>query len=148
MTPLPYPRPLVYPTGGVSSGPGVLMPRRPPTICAHPGCGQLVTHGRCARHRRLDKNVRASAGERGYGREWRRYRRDYLLAHRSCVLCARERRASPATVIDHITPVRGPTDPRFWDPQNHQALCSSCHSRKTAAVDGGFGNEIRRALHG
>jgi 5-methylcytosine-specific restriction endonuclease McrA len=36
-------------------------------------------------------------------------------------------------MIDHIVPVTGPDDPRFWDMSNHQALCSrahGCHDRK------------------
>lgn len=28
----------------------------------------------------------------------------------------------------------------FWDRTNWQGLCKQCHSRKTAAEDGGFGN--------
>ena len=28
----------------------------------------------------------------------------------------------------------------MWDEENLQALCHACHSRKTAAEDGGFGN--------
>lgn len=44
----------------------------------------------------------------------------------------------PANTVDHIDPVDGPGDPRFWDQTNWQALCSSCHSKKTATNDGGF----------
>ncbi len=35
--------------------------------------------------------------------------------------------------------VDGPRDPRFWDPGNHQPLCKSCHSHKTATEDGRWG---------
>jgi len=56
-------------------------------------------------------------------------------------MCRREQTLTPSTVVDHIQPVKGPEDPAFWDPRNHQALCRSCHSAKTAARDGGFGNE-------
>jgi len=31
----------------------------------------------------------------------------------------------------------------FWDCSRWQALCASCHGRKTAAQDGGFGNTRR-----
>lgn len=33
--------------------------------------------------------------------------------------------------VDHIIPVDGPNDPRFWDHKNHQGLTHECHSRKT-----------------
>jgi 5-methylcytosine-specific restriction protein A len=124
------------------------MPRRPPTVCAHPGCGQLVQGGRCSRHRRIQKELRASSSQRGYGPEWRKYRRDYLRAAPWCVQCRREGRQTRALVVDHIQPVGGPLDPTFWDPRNHQALCPSCHSKKTAAEDGGFGNMKRGTAHG
>ncbi|PAU94052.1 HNH endonuclease, partial [Paracoccus salipaludis] len=41
--------------------------------------------------------------------------------------------------VDHVVPHRGDPE-RFWDQDGWQPLCASCHSRKTAAEDGGFGN--------
>jgi 5-methylcytosine-specific restriction protein A len=35
-----------------------------------------------------------------------------------------------ATDVDHVVPHRGDRQ-LFWDTSNHQALCHSCHSRKT-----------------
>ena len=44
----------------------------------------------------------------------------------------------PATVVDHRKPHRG--DPvTFWDTTRWQSLCKSCHDRKTATQDRGFG---------
>jgi 5-methylcytosine-specific restriction protein A len=45
-------------------------------------------------------------------------------------------------VVDHIVPHRGDLTV-FWDRSRWQALCASCHGRKTAARDGGFGNPLR-----
>jgi 5-methylcytosine-specific restriction enzyme A len=36
----------------------------------------------------------------------------------------------PSTVADHITPVRLGGD--FWDINNLQGLCASCHNSKSA----------------
>ena len=37
---------------------------------------------------------------------------------------------TPATVVDHVIPHRG-DQKLFWDEDNWQALCKSCHDRKT-----------------
>ena len=46
----------------------------------------------------------------------------------------KEGRYTKATDVDHIVPHRGDRD-LFWDRNNWQALCHSCHSKKTAAED-------------
>lgn len=69
---------------------------------------------------------------------WRKERREFLATHPACFSCA-----SPATVVDHIDPHRGDST-IFWDRSRWQSLCGSCHGRKTAAQDGGFGNRRRQ----
>ncbi|WEG14915.1 HNH endonuclease [Pullulanibacillus sp. KACC 23026] len=59
-------------------------------------------------------------------------------------MCLKDGRLEPSRHTDHIKPVSGPNDPLFWDPNNHQALCVSCHSTKTAKEDGGFGRRKKR----
>ena len=39
-----------------------------------------------------------------------------------------------ATVVDHIIPHRG-DQKLFWDQNNWQALCKSCHDKKTLTED-------------
>ncbi len=55
-----------------------------------------------------------------------------------CMIC--HRRAS--TVADHIKPHKG-VWALFVDLANLQGLCAECHSRKTAAEDGGFSHPIQ-----
>lgn len=43
------------------------------------------------------------------------------------------------THVDHVRPHRGDWS-LFMDSTNLQALCHSCHSRKTAREDRGFGH--------
>lgn len=69
---------------------------------------------------------RPSAARRGYDRKWRRYRLLFLAQHPMCVECL-----AVATEVDHIIPIIGQHDPKFWDEANHQALCHRCHSAKT-----------------
>lgn len=86
---------------------------------------------------------RESATKRGYGPAWQKARKGYLLRHPLCVHCLEHGLVTAATDVDHIVPHRG--DPTlFWDfDGNVQALCKACHSRKTAAEDGGFGNQVK-----
>jgi 5-methylcytosine-specific restriction enzyme A len=67
---------------------------------------------------------------------WRKARGEFLAAHPVCSC------GVPATIVDHIDPHRG--DPAiFWDRRRWQPLCASCHGRKTAGSNGGFGNRRR-----
>lgn len=77
-----------------------------------------------------------------YGRQlWRGphgLRRVVLARDPVCKICHR----NPSTVADHIVPHRG-VWALFCDLLNLQGLCAECHSRKTAAEDGGFSHPIR-----
>ena len=79
-------------------------------------------------HEEKRPDTRPNAYRRGYGPRWAKYRKMYISQNPLCITCGR-----PATDVDHITPVTGPEDPTFFLPSAHQALCHSCHSRKTAA---------------
>ncbi|WP_244116465.1 HNH endonuclease [Burkholderia gladioli] len=57
-----------------------------------------------------------------------------------CVACREVNLIVPATDVDHIVPHRG-DQKLFWNRSNWQALCHSCHARKTAREDGGYSNE-------
>lgn len=63
-----------------------------------------------------------------YGHKWRKLRRQVLNEEPFCRICDQ-----PANEVDHVTPLaRGGTNDRA----NLQALCKSCHSRKTALENG------------
>jgi len=84
---------------------------------------------------------RGSAAKRGYGYRWQQYSKARLRRHPLCVgypLGMHGERVVMATQTDHIIAVRGPGDPLFWATDNHQSLCDTCHSSKTAIEDGGF----------
>ena len=112
------------------------MPHRPMIPCKHPGCTRLVPYGcdYCEEHATLHAHDRKGTKEKGYNREWQKARARYLWAHPLCVKCLAQGRYVNATVIDHILPHRG--DPvLFWDENNWQALCKSCHDKKTMTAD-------------
>jgi 5-methylcytosine-specific restriction endonuclease McrA len=72
------------------------------------------------------RNNRSNAIARGYTRKWRSARRNFLTQNPLCSLCEQLGRATPATVVDHITP-HGGDEVLFWDEANWQSLCKHCH---------------------
>lgn len=119
------------------------MAARPRTICRHAGCHVLIDiSGYCDKHESMRRKVsderRGSSAERGYGSRWQKARATYLRSHPLC--CKHEEKGEivAATEVDHKVPHRGDQQ-LFWDRNNWQPLCKSCHSHKTATEDGGFG---------
>ncbi|WP_324696571.1 HNH endonuclease [Candidatus Thiothrix phosphatis] len=75
---------------------------------------------------------RRTACQRGYDRQWRGARLEWIKDHPLCASCLAAGKYVPADVVDHITPHRG--DKRlFWDEGNWQSLCKPCHDKKTGA---------------
>jgi len=67
---------------------------------------------------------------------WRKARKAFLSdpEHCLCVMCEREGRDVPATVIDHIKPHHN--DPAlFWKQSNWQSLCTAHHNSTKQLVD-------------
>lgn len=73
-----------------------------------------------------------------YGRRWQRLRQAFLAQNPLCACGC----GYPATVVDHKRPHNG-NDALLYDWDNLQAMAKPCHDRKTAALDGGFGNPMR-----
>lgn len=115
------------------------MPLSAPRPCTQPGCRALVRGApRCVEHQRKKEQERGTSTQRGYDSKWRKARLAYLRRHPLCVLCAEEKRVTPAAVVDHVRPHRG-DKVLFWDSKNWQPLCKPHHDKKTATEDGGFG---------
>lgn len=117
-----------------------MMPRAA-RICAGENCVNLVRSKRycpeCKKklqghHRRYDDH-RPSAARRGYDAEWRKIRDRHLQENPFCIDCGQ-----PATEVDHLVAL---ADGGTHDKVNLRSRCKRCHSRKTAKMDGGFGNE-------
>jgi 5-methylcytosine-specific restriction enzyme A len=115
------------------------MPLAAKRPCTQPGCKALSDSGRCDAHRIKADRERGTAQERGYTSAWTKARAAWLRKHPLCAEHARQGRVEAANAVDHITPHKGDKD-LFWaSATNWQSLCKTCHDRKTATEDGGFG---------
>lgn len=123
-----------------------MVPSRAFAPCIMPGCRSMATRGTstfCSVHERQRQcaadRQRGTSSARGYDATWRRIRNAHLRCNPIC--------ADPyglhvgitvlAVHVDHIISLRHGGSSASG---NLQSLCASCHSRKTAREDGGFGN--------
>lgn len=102
------------------------MPRKPPTL-------KLIAND--SGKQRPDP--RPAPSRRGYGRDWQRCRLAKLADDTFCEHCLSRGLYVAATEVDHIRPLASGGE--HYERENLQSLCKPCHSRKTAAEDGGFG---------
>lgn len=63
--------------------------------------------------------------------KWRGIATRYLIKNTMCVHCKAKGIWHPATDVDHIIELEDNWDLRYTK-SNFQALCKSCHNRKTA----------------
>ena len=69
---------------------------------------------------------------------WAKASRTFRERNPLCVHCLERGITTPATCVDHIIP-HGYNWELFWDSNNWQSLCWSCHSKKTAKDNKGWG---------
>jgi 5-methylcytosine-specific restriction endonuclease McrA len=104
---------------------------RPLQACTVPGCPARVPRGRCEAHTlRRDEGARDNVAVRRWYRtaRWARLRQAVLFeAMFQCAGCGT---VQLRLEVDHVTKHGGDPD-RFWDRGNLQALCSTCHAKKT-----------------
>lgn len=118
------------------------MPTKQKRLCNYRGCRNIATKGsKCDDHYEPPKRKESGQYHHWYNLPaWKALRMMWLKSHPLCEECKRNGiPTTPATLVDHIEPHRGDWN-LFMDPENLQSLCSSCHSKKTATEDGGFGN--------
>lgn len=110
------------------------MPSKPPTHDAllrrdHPERFTASKSREDNARRALDPT--SSESKRIYASaRWQRMRRLHLAHEPLCRACLALGRTTPATDVDHITPIRD--EGARFDAANLQSLCHACHASKTA----------------
>jgi len=130
------------------------VPSAPRKPCRSPGCSTLGTTTYCEKHTikkeaevvatriKYDKE-RGTSASRGYNYRWSKVSKQYRINHPLCVMCESKGKLTPVQCVDHIIAVEGPDDPLFWNEDNWQSLCNTCHNIKSEAEGNRF-NEKQR----
>ena len=113
------------------------MPFAAKRPCLQPNCRALVKSGRCRTHeaqkrREINRrNDRKSKRERAFywSKPWRATRLAYLKDNPVCEHHRMQGYVRAASEVDHIIPIAEGGE--AFESINLQALCKSCHSRKT-----------------
>ena len=72
------------------------------------------------------KSIKRQDPNTQYSTRWKRQARAFIGAYPLCVSCLCEGRITSSRVVDHIVPHGGDAG-LFWDIENLQALCKTCH---------------------
>ena len=121
------------------------MPHAPRRNCRQQGCRNLAEKGSCyCREHQLEQNRNYNRYERDpdtqafyTSKEWRSVRRYQLEHFPLCAECLKAGRYTPATLVDHIKPIR--EGGARLDMANLQSLCWSCHSQKSIEEGSRYG---------
>src|ERR1022692_4714026 len=102
------------------------MPAAPKRPCAFPGCGELVTHGRCTAHTQKQER-RGGSTERGYDYVWQQFRDWFIRRHPLCADCG----IVATSDVHHVKKVRDYPELKRVE-GNCLGLCHQCHAVRTA----------------
>lgn len=108
------------------------MPSAPLRPCNEPGCGELVSSGRCAGCKLKFSRFKGSSAQRGYDHTWRKLRLIVLSEEPLCQICLKRGIVKPSEQVDHIIPLEERPDLRLVR-SNLQGVCAKCNREKARA---------------
>ena len=121
------------------------MPHAPKRPCRYPNCRNLCEPGKqyCRVHtnqqmREYNAYNRDKEAQAFYNsKAWRSTRLQQLRSQPLCEECLRNNRITPATLVDHIIPIKD--GGARLDFNNLQSLCQVCHEIKSINEGSRFG---------
>lgn len=108
-------------------------------LCKYAGCSALTPNYYCAKHKALSDKRRAEHNKKAFQnavrsnqnlyhtQRWRTLRASIIAKYKVCLVCG----SSENLTVDHIIAPRG-NEELFFNENNLQTLCKSCHRIKTA----------------
>lgn len=126
------------------------MPHSPRRPCRIQGCRLFCEPGSqyCEEHRKeiekdYNEHTRDKDAQAFYDSPaWRAVRRQKLREQPCCEECLRQGKITPATLVDHIVPIR--QGGARLDFRNLQSLCQPCHSAKSIKEGSRYGSNRTR----
>lgn len=117
---------------------GFVMPQAP--------VQHRLTQGRSAKvHRNKARERRGTARQRGYTKQWEKFRQQFLAEHPLCEYCLAKGKTVAAKVVDHDIPHGGDPD-LFWN-NTFTALCVPCHSGPKQRLEAVLcGDALKKAI--
>lgn len=109
------------------------MPKRPSKPCLKTGCPNLKpcpVHDKEIKREKERSRVKPDYYRWYYTAKWKKLRENQLRRIPYCEHCHAIHRYTIANEVDHIQEHMGDVE-LFFDEDNLQSLCKSCHSRKT-----------------
>ena len=118
----------------------------PPKSCYQPGCPNVTHTTYCTAHTKEHdtayRRATGSSNAKGYTYRWQKEREAYLIRNPLCENCLNKHDViRAATEVDHIIPHKGDMK-LFWNTDNWNGLCKSCHSKKTGKERGHIRAEV------
>jgi 5-methylcytosine-specific restriction protein A len=105
------------------------MPWSPATACP---CGGRRIGGRCDRCERGKRaNHKQTTTQRGYGHDWRKFRKSQISERPLCEDCLEQGIVTAAQEGHHLTKIKYEPAKRL-DADNVRMLCSKCHQKYTS----------------
>ena len=101
--------------------------------CSHPRCKELITSGKYCDTHKAQPGPPRERGEFDWAyrsTDWKRIRSVQLAKQPLCCRCLHYGIVERAKDVDHVIAHEGDLN-LFYDKDNLQSLCHSCHSWKT-----------------
>lgn len=114
----------------------ILIPKKLPTPCSHPGCPSVTYSRYCDQHKNIRreedreyKAKRIDLKEQAFYKtfRWRKLRAWKLRQDPLCEMCKAKNQTAPAVLVHHNVAIKESGD--LMSVENLRSLCQACHNK-------------------